>query len=77
MPSVTFSTTTLRTSHRIQTRADRLSPGVVSDVDAEKDSRKGTASLFDEPPPPVVLSKDAAQQPAGLPKRGHGPEPVA
>lgn len=55
-----------RTSHQIRTQADRLLPGVVSDVDGEKDSRKGTVSLFDGPAPTVELFKDAAAEAAAV-----------
>ncbi|WP_439598217.1 3'-5' exonuclease [Falsiroseomonas sp.] len=51
-----------RTSHQIRSHADRLLPGVVSDVDGEKDSRKGTVSLFDGPVPTVTLFKNAAAE---------------
>jgi superfamily I DNA/RNA helicase len=35
-----------RTSHQIRTQADRLLPGVVSDVDGTAENRRGTVSLF-------------------------------
>lgn len=42
-----------RTSHQIRTRADRLLPDVVADADGEGESRTGTVSLFDGPPPKI------------------------
>lgn len=51
-----------RTSHQIRTQADRLLPGVVSDVDGTGDSRRGTVSLFDGPAPVVRLFQDAAAE---------------
>lgn len=44
-----------RTSHQIRTHADRLLPDVVSDVDGNAESRRGTVSVFDGPPPEVLL----------------------
>lgn len=43
-----------RTSHQIRTQADRLLPAAVADVDGNAESRKGTISLFDGPPPQIV-----------------------
>lgn len=51
-----------RTSHQIRTQADRLLPGVVTDVDGTAESRRGTVSLFDGPPPVVSLFKDDASE---------------
>lgn len=42
-----------RTSHQIRAQADRLLPGSVSDVDGNTESRRGTVSIFDGPPPIV------------------------
>ena len=42
-----------RTSHQIRLEADRLLPGNVSDVDGNAESRRGTVSMFDGPPPVV------------------------
>ena len=53
-----------RTSHQIRTQADRLLPGVVSDVDGTKESRRGTVSLFDGPAPVIRLFKDEAAESA-------------
>lgn len=40
-----------RTSHQIRTQADKLLPDSIADVDGEKDSRRGTQSLFNGPEP--------------------------
>jgi len=54
-----------RTSHQIRSQADRLLPGSVSDVDGNSESRKGTVSLFDGPPPDVMtFAEFAAEQEA-------------
>ncbi len=42
-----------RTSHQIRLHADRLLPASVSDVDGNAESRLGTVSMFDGPPPIV------------------------
>lgn len=44
-----------RTSHQIRAQADRLLPGVLSDVDGEQENRRGTVSVFDGPPPVIGL----------------------
>lgn len=49
-----------RTSHQIRSQADRLLPGVVSDVDGMSESRRGTISLFDGPTPDVRTFSDRA-----------------
>lgn len=49
-----------RTSHQIRSRADRLLPKTVTDVDGVKEGREGTVSVFDGPPPQVVSCKDEA-----------------
>jgi superfamily I DNA/RNA helicase len=48
-----------RTSHQIRTQADRLLPGAIADVDGNEESRKGTVSVFDGPPPQVRRFADA------------------
>jgi len=48
-----------RTSHQIRLHADRLLPATVSDVDGNAESRRGTVSMFDGPPPMVVACTDA------------------
>ncbi|MGG5807716.1 3'-5' exonuclease [Falsiroseomonas sp. CW058] len=55
-----------RTSHQIRTQADRLLPGAVTDVDGERDSRKGTVSLFDGPPPTIQIFDNAAAESGGV-----------
>lgn len=49
-----------RTSHQIRSQADRLLPGAIGDVDGVEESRKGTVSLLNGPPP-VVASFDSAE----------------
>jgi superfamily I DNA/RNA helicase len=51
-----------RTSHQIRVQADRLLPGSVSDVDGNSESRKGTISIFDGPPPLIVACKKAKEE---------------
>ena len=72
-----------RTSHQIRTQADRLLPGVVSDVDGTQESRRGTVSLFDGPAPVIRLFKDESSESAAvgswIAKRlrdGYAPEEV-
>jgi plasmid maintenance system killer protein len=55
-----------RTSHQIRARADLLLPDAVTDVDGEKDSRRGTVSLFDGPAPAVTLFNDAQAEAAAV-----------
>jgi hypothetical protein len=55
-----------RTSHQIRTQADRLLPGVVSDVDGTQENRRGTVSLFDGPAPVIRLFKDEAAEGAAV-----------
>ena len=43
-----------RTSHQIRMQADRLLGPDVSDVDGNKEERKGTVSLFNGPEPNIV-----------------------
>ncbi len=63
-----------RTSHQIRARADRLLGPEVSDVDGNMESRKGTVSTFNGPPPEVVVAgtREAEIQAVGewLRKRG-------
>lgn len=44
-----------RTSHQIRSQADRLLPDTVTDVDGNGESRRGTISVFDGPPPEIAL----------------------
>lgn len=51
-----------RTSHQIRSRADRLLPEVVADADGEGESRVGTVSLFDGPPPKIAAFSGPAAE---------------
>lgn len=51
-----------RTSHQIRLHADRLLPATVSDVDGNTESRRGTVSMFDGPPPVVEECRDNAHE---------------
>ena len=51
-----------RTSHQIRAQADRLLPQSIADVDGIVESRRGTVSVFDGPPPEVKIAKDAQQE---------------
>src|SRR5436190_4780803 len=44
-----------RTSHQIRMQADRLLGPEVSDVDGNKEERKGTVSTFNGPPPGIMV----------------------
>jgi hypothetical protein len=50
-----------RTSHQIRRTADRLLPSTVRDVDGNADERDRTVSVFNGPPPEVLLF-DAQQE---------------
>lgn len=51
-----------RTSHQIRSRADRLLPPSVSDVDGNSEGRRGTVSMFDGPSPLVTVCQDVRQE---------------
>lgn len=51
-----------RTSHQIRTRADRLLPTAISDVDGNEEGRKGTVSVFNGPPPAVRRFKSVEDE---------------
>lgn len=51
-----------RTSHQIRSQADRLLPGSIADVDGNTESRKGTISLFNGPPPQVETFDDEDEE---------------
>jgi hypothetical protein len=53
-----------RTSHQIRSHADGLLPNAIGDVDGNAESRRGTVSVFDGPPPSVqvCVSADAEQK---------------
>ncbi|WP_439817488.1 UvrD-helicase domain-containing protein [Zavarzinia sp. CC-PAN008] len=55
-----------RTSHQIRVQADRLLPDQVSDVDGNAESRRGTVSMFDGPPPRVSLFASAGEESAAV-----------
>ncbi len=44
-----------RTSHQIRSQADRLLGPEVSDVDGNREDRKGTVSTFNGPPPEIAV----------------------
>jgi superfamily I DNA/RNA helicase len=51
-----------RTSHQIRTRADRLLPASLSDVDGNEEDRRGTISVFNGPAPTIqILAHDAEE----------------
>lgn len=51
-----------RTSHQIRTHADGLLPNAIGDVDGNAESRRGTVSVFDGPPPLVQICADAGAE---------------
>jgi hypothetical protein len=55
-----------RTSHQIRAHADRLLPATVADVDGVEDSRRGTVSTFDGPPPTVIECTDPVAEQAAV-----------
>jgi hypothetical protein len=48
-----------RTSHQIRSHADGLLPNAIGDVDGNAESRWGTVSVFDGPPPSVQVCASA------------------
>ncbi|MCH8242746.1 MAG: UvrD-helicase domain-containing protein, partial [Planctomycetes bacterium] len=48
-----------RTSHQIRSHADRLLPSSLADVDGNVESRRGTVSVFNGPPPRIDIFDDA------------------
>jgi len=51
-----------RTSHQIRSRVDRLLPPTLADVDGNEESRRGTVSVFNGPPPELeILDDDEAE----------------
>ena len=72
-----------RTSHQIRTQADRLLPGAIADVDGNEESRKGTISVYDGPPPIMRVFDDTAAEAravgdwiAARIREGFGPEEI-
>jgi hypothetical protein len=51
-----------RTSHQIRAVADRLLPKSVADVDGLEDNRAGTVSVFNGPPPLLLIAKSQAEE---------------
>ncbi|PPD10039.1 MAG: DNA helicase [Methylocystis sp.] len=73
-----------RTSHQIRSQADGLLPSSITDVDGAAESRRGTVSIFDGPPPVVRVfeSIDAEIRAVGAwlserLKEGRQPEEIA
>jgi superfamily I DNA/RNA helicase len=51
-----------RTSHQIRMQADRLLGPEVADIDGNAESRKGTLSLFNGPPPEIRIAKNPTDE---------------
>ena len=51
-----------RTSHQIRLAADRLLPESIRDVDGLEDDRSATVSVFNGPPPEVLLAKNEGEE---------------
>ncbi len=51
-----------RTSHQIRIQSDRLLGPEVSDVDGNKEDRKGTISTFNGPPPGIMVLKTPQEE---------------
>jgi len=51
-----------RTSHQIRSHADRLLPESLADVDGIVESRRGTVSVFNGPPPDIETFDDAGAE---------------
>jgi superfamily I DNA/RNA helicase len=51
-----------RTSHQIRAQADRLLGPDVSDVDGNREDRKGTISTFNGPPPEIMVLKTTQEE---------------
>ncbi len=51
-----------RTSHQIRAQADRLLPQSLADVDGLVESRKGTVSVFNGPPPVIKVVPNAEKE---------------
>jgi superfamily I DNA/RNA helicase len=55
-----------RTSHQIRAQADRLLPASLADVDGNAESRRGTVSVFNGPPPEVTSYGSSEEEIAGV-----------
>jgi mRNA-degrading endonuclease RelE of RelBE toxin-antitoxin system len=51
-----------RTSHQIRAQADRLLPQSLADVDGNVESRRGTVSVFNGPPPAIEIFDTPADE---------------
>ncbi len=55
-----------RTSHQIRRAADRLLPTVLRDVDGMEDERRGIVSVFEGPPPHVMIFPSPEEEAAAV-----------
>jgi superfamily I DNA/RNA helicase len=55
-----------RTSHQIRSQADRLLDPETSDVDGNRENRRGTVSVFNGPPPLIRVFESEADEIAGV-----------
>jgi len=51
-----------RTSHQIRTHADRLLDDAMSDLDGNVERRRGTISVFNGPPPVILVAADQEEE---------------
>jgi superfamily I DNA/RNA helicase len=51
-----------RTSHQIRSQADRLLGPEVTDVDGNREDRSDTISVFNGPPPEIIVLADEAEE---------------
>ena len=51
-----------RTSHQIRAQADRLLPPTLADVDGIAESRRGTISVFNGPPPEIEIFENPEEE---------------
>src|SRR5690606_27476100 len=51
-----------RTSHQIRMHADRLLDDELSDVDGNVEDRRGTISVFNGPPPTIVVAENEDEE---------------
>lgn len=51
-----------RTSHQIRKQADRLLPRQLQDVDENAEDRRGTVSVFNSPPPKILVADSQDQE---------------
>lgn len=55
-----------RTSHQIRRQADQLLPRSIADVDGNEESRKGTVSVFNGPPPRIDVFETPDEEIKGI-----------